>query len=321
MITHVTISNYRCFRHVDVVLAPLTVLIGPNNSGKTAFLTALNLLQDVGNKISETDRWMLDENAEPSIAIKTSQAEVVITENSVNGRRQKAWKVNGDINQVLPIRFFSAKAAGPSMVSDGVSEREGIPAIDNNISNVPAVLDSLLRKDRSRFDRILDTLRHLVPGLKDIQIVTPDAAHRRIDLVLENDLTINASLVSFGVKWLVFFVVLANHPAPPKLILLEEPENGVHPKRLADIIALLSGLSEGQFADAPTQVVLTTHSPHLLDSIDISKHAVLVAQREIDGERTISAIDSERLKFFLDEFALGEVWLNREESGLLRKSD
>jgi predicted ATPase len=321
MITHVTISNYRCFRHVDVALAPLTVLIGPNNAGKTAFLSALNLLQNLGNKIPDSDRWMLGGDAEPSITIKTDSAEVVITENQINGRRQTTWKVIGDVTLISPIRFFSAKASGPSMVSDGVSEKDGIPAIDNDISNVPAVLDSLLRKDRSRFDRILDTLRRLVPGLKDIQIVTPDAAHRRIDLVLENDLTINASLVSFGVKWLIFFVALANHPAPPKLILLEEPENGVHPKRLADILALLSGLTEGQFADSPTQVVLTTHSPHLLDSVDISKHAVLVAQREIDGARTISPVDSERLKFFLDEFALGEVWLNREEPGLLRKSN
>jgi predicted ATPase len=166
---------------------------------------------------------------------------------------------------------------------------------------------------------VLHKLKELIPGLVDLKIETPSAQDRRIDLELENGIVMEAQLSSYGVRLLIFFVALANHPDPPKTILLEEPETGVHPKRLVDIVGLLRGLSEGAFAHEKTQVILTTHSPYLLDFIDPERDQVLVLERESDGSRVAHPVDTERLGVFLDEFMLGEVWLNQEESGLVEK--
>ncbi len=47
---------------------------------------------------------------------------------------------------------------------------------------------------------------------------------------------------------------------------------------------------------------------------------MLVFRRnEIDGSRTAEPVDLERVRNFLDEFMLGEVWFNQEESGLVAK--
>jgi len=81
----------------------------------------------------------------------------------------------------------------------------------------------------------------------------------------------------------------------------------------------LEGLSEGKFAEHQAQVILSTHSPYLLDCIDVEKHQVLVFEREDDGSRTARPVDTDRLKVFLDEFMLGEVWVNQEEQGLVKK--
>jgi hypothetical protein len=89
---------------------------------------------------------------------------------------------------------------------------------------------------------------------------------------------------------------------------------------LKDIIDLLIGLSESQYGQQGSQVILTTHSPYLLDCVDVSKQQVLVAQRQENGLRTIEPVDQDRLNQFLDEFMLGEVWLNRGEAGLLKKA-
>ena len=44
MLNRVRVQNFKCLRDVDVELGPFTVLIGPNDSGKSSFLSALQLL-------------------------------------------------------------------------------------------------------------------------------------------------------------------------------------------------------------------------------------------------------------------------------------
>lgn len=323
MLDRVTISAYRCLRQVAVPLKPLTILIGPNNTGKTSFLSAIQLLGKAGHSdatLSQTDRWLFSLKSSPSIIGKTIDGrDVHVDAGPTHPQRGGAWQWNGATEAIAPVNLFDCSILQPAMASDGAVESAGIPQIDDKASNLPAYLDSLLRKDRDRFFHVRDTLRRMIPGFHDLNIQTPSAQSRRIDLVLENGIEMDAKLASYGVRLMIFFVALANHPNPPSTILLEEPETGVHPKRLSDIVDLLMSLSEGKLAERPTQVILTTHAPYLLDCIDPKKHQVLVFQRESDGACTAQPVDTDRLKLFLDEFMLGEVWVNQEEAGLVAK--
>jgi predicted ATPase len=332
MLNRVQIKDYRCLRDVDVPLKPLTVLIGPNNTGKSAFLSAIKLMDEAPPEpnarfpMVPSDVWQLHTSTSPSITGQSEEfSDVQVDVASVGtggfgpGRPQLlCWTCKGETSSVTPIALYNS-IVEPSMLSAGAKGDDGIPQIIDDASNVPAVLDALLRKDRDRFLHVLETLRKLVPGLADLHIETPSAEQRRIDLEFESGLTMDASRASFGVKLLIFFVALANHPNPPRTVLVEEPENGIHPKRLEDVVRLLIGLSEGKFADRATQVILTTHSPYLLDCIDPVLHQVLVFQRQPDGSCNASPVDTERLKLFLDEFMLGEIWTNQEEAGLVEK--
>lgn len=330
MLSRVRINEFRCLREIDVPLKPLTVLIGPNNTGKSAFLAAIDLLGKAELKpvnqsaIQPTDFWSFDSTASSKISGFTSEGMEVRVERgpiSKTPQERNFWVRTGDNSTIAPINLFENSILMPAMTSVGAESKVGIPKIDNRASNLPAYLDALLRKDRKSFFRILDKLKDLIPGLIDLRIDTPSAQSRRIDLELENDLVMEAELASLGVRLLIFFVALANHPDPPNTILLEEPETGVHPKRLVDIVELLKGLTEGVFAQTKTQVILTTHSPYLLDCIDPDKHQVLVLEREPDGSRVAHPVDTERLSVFLDESMLGEVWTNQEEAGLVAKKD
>ena len=157
----------------------------------------------------------------------------------------------------------------------------------------------------------------MIPGCEDLIIETPQAQLRRIDLVVEGGHRIPAERASAGVRLLLFFLTLVHHPKPLKVVLLEEPENGIHPRRLAEVMDLLRGLTEGRFGHHKVQIILTTHSPYLLDSVNLDTDQVLVFQREDDGNRTAVPTDKERLKEFFDGFLLGEVWFNAEEKGLI----
>ena len=205
------------------------------------------------------------------------------------------------------------------MASPGTNEGGPLLALAPDGSGVPTLLDQFLRLDRRRFFEILEAVKRHVPGVEDLQIATPSAAERRLDLVLQNGFVMPADQASSGVRMLLFFLALAYHPTPPELILLEEPETGLHPRRLADVMKLLKEITKGVHGGKAAQVVLTTHSPYLLDHVDIEEDQVLVFKRNEDGTRTAEPVDAERLEEFLGEFQLGEVWFNQGEEELVKR--
>jgi predicted ATPase len=205
------------------------------------------------------------------------------------------------------------------MTSKGVADQsqKGAPVLDTTGQNLAAFIDYLLRKERSRFDKIQESLRRLVRGFEEIRIAHPSPEIRALSFSIEEGLEIPGGSLSTGVRMLLFFVALAHHPNPPDVVLVEEPENGVHPKRLKDIIDLLRRLTVGELGGKKVQVILTTHSPYLLDHVRLPEDQVIVFTREEDGRRSAQEADETRLKTFLDEFMLGEVWFNQGEEGLL----
>jgi predicted ATPase len=293
VIRRVHIRKFRALHKVDVELRPLAVLVGPNDSGKSSFLDAID--KGVHGRFEREDGW--------------------------RGIEQPEVQLLGDGNRPFngSVEIFKLPSPGIPMDSQGVAEepRRGAPPLAVDGSNLAAFLDYLLRKDRRRFDQVQATLKRLIPGFEDIGIATPSPDRRSISIRVEQDLEVPGHRLSTGVRMLFFFVALAHHPNPPQVALIEEPENGVHPKRLADIVDLLRSFTTGELSGHPVQVILSTHSPYLLDHVKVPTDQVIVFRREPDGRRTAHAVDGERLKAFLDEFMLGEVWFNQGEEGLL----
>ena len=99
------------------------------------------------------------------------------------------------------------------------------------------------------------------------------------------------------------YLTILSLPQPPKVILLEEPENGIHPKRLREVLSILRDLVK----ERPTsQIILTTHSPYVLDTFQPDE--VTVCQ-QVDGETKIARLsESKSVREQLDIFSLGEIW-------------
>jgi energy-coupling factor transporter ATP-binding protein EcfA2 len=306
----VEINNFRCLKSVRVPLKPLTVLIGPNDSGKSAFLSAIECVI-MGKAIEITDQWRGEPNLEVSILARSNVGE------GRNRTKITDGQGNNTMPDLQPISSYHFPSQGIPMESPGYPDQQGVPAISNTGQNVPALFDYLLRQERDRYAEARDALKELIPGLQDINIGTPKPDTRKIDLLLEDGFRLPADRASTDVRLLLAFVALAYHPSPPRVILLEEPETGVHPKRLGDIMLLLREITAGKHGERAAQVILTTHSPYLLDCVDPATDQVLVFQRNPDGSRTANPADSDRLRVFLDEFKLGEVWYNQGEEGLV----
>lgn len=295
MFTSVVIQNFRALKHLQVPLRPLTVAIGANNTGKSTFLTALT--QGARAK----GRWG---SKETSATFRGVAGSSVVT-------MAPSGEPAGALQVFLP-------SGGPPMQSQGVEDGPGAPALLPDGQNVPTLVDWMLRRDRSRFFGFVDAARSLVPGLVDVHVATPKSSMRRIDLEVEGGWVSPADDASAGVRLLLFFLALAWHPTPPDLVLIEEPENGLHPARLREVMDLIRGLVEGRHAPKQIQVVLTTHSPYLLSCVNVPEDQVLVFRRDADGSCTAEPVDMERIQPFLADFGLGEIWSNLGEAGLVK---
>ena len=309
MLTNLSITGFRCFRQLDVELKPLTVLIGANDTGKSAFLDAIEYLGPSDPKtLAALDHFRGDSNKAMNVLGTLSDGQT---------RRLIAASKATPMSR-FQIERFQLPTTGVSTECKGFDQNEMANLFLGQDGNrVAALIDHLLRNDLTRFLELRDALRRLVPGFEDIKIETPTAQTRRIDFVIEGGLRLPAQKTSAGVRLLLFFLALVHHPNPPSIILLEEPETGIHPKRLKDVMQLLRGITQGQFGIAPVQVILTTHSPYLLDDVKPEEDQVLVFQRDEDGSRTAKPVDWSRLKEYFDGFLLGEIWFNEEEVGLI----
>jgi predicted ATPase len=295
MFQELHVTNFGCFRELHVELKPLTVAIGQNNTGKSTFLDALALAAQHRGKRPVPREWSFRHLGEGGL-LRASPVKALARE------------------QILHFRLPSS---GPRMTSPGVPDIIGPPLLEESGQGVPTLIDWMLRRDRRRFHSFVEAVRALVPGVTDVEVSTPTADQRSLQLVIEGGWTHPADGASAGVRLLLSFLALAWHPTPPELVLIEEPENGFHPERLEEVMRLIRGLVTGQHAPVPVQVVLTTHSPYLLSCIEVPQDQVLVFSRGADGACTAKPIGLEKIRPFQPGFALGEIWSNLGDAGLV----
>lgn len=117
---------------------------------------------------------------------------------------------------------------------------------------------------------------------------------------------IPATRLSDGTLRYLFLIALLLDPTPPPLICIEEPEIGLHPDILPAIAEMLIEASQR------TQLIVTTHSDALVSAL--SPESVLICDRDDRGSH-LNRLDPERLKKWLENYSLGDLWRMGEIGG------
>lgn len=118
----------------------------------------------------------------------------------------------------------------------------------------------------------------------------------------------DVSALSDGTLRFIAIVTLLLQPVEklPPVILLDEPEIGMHPTAITLLASIIRSVS------VDTQVILATQSSRLLDYFD--PEDVVVADR-VRGATEISRLDAEQLEVWLERYSLGELWEKNELGG------
>ena len=110
------------------------------------------------------------------------------------------------------------------------------------------------------------------------------------------------------IRYLCLLAILC-HPNPPGLICIDEPDLGFHPDVLPNLARLIKEASE------KTQIIITTHSAELVDHFSDDPGSVVVCERDFDGATQMKRQDPKRLKKWLEDYSLGELWRSGEIGG------
>lgn len=172
-------------------------------------------------------------------------------------------------------------------------------------SNLGLVLNRL-RRDPVVKQRLLEALQALYDGIDDYDVQIEGGTVQVF--FHEGRVTIPATRLSDGtLRYLCLLAVLC-HPNPPPLVCIEEPELGLHP----DVLPTLADLLKE--AATRTQLIVTTHSDVLVDAMSDQPDSVLVAEKT-DMGTTLTRLDAEKLKPWLEKYRLGQLWTRGEIGG------
>lgn len=319
MLQRVSIQNFKSLKDVTLDLQKVNLLIGPNNSGKTNFLKALEFIFEFANKRVEVTRdlhfrknsvsnhifihLLSDsfpfpeyEKYEHIVFWREAKGEYfLVFQNNQSETLTEHEYVNYNLATSDDI-FFSI---GYQIIykPDSVTLTEPYPLIPNNevifgdVSNLIAFLDTIRDKHPDIFYSIQQDLSVCIPEFSQIRFdnieVNDETKQRFGDKTFKKFGLFNKKIsqtfwseeLSEGTLYFLALLCILHQPNPPKILLLEEPERGIHPRRIHEVMNFIFRLAE----EKSVQIILTTHSEHVLNYFSNRPESVFVFDKNEEG--------------------------------------
>ncbi len=146
-------------------------------------------------------------------------------------------------------------------------------------SNLPWVIQGLKEKDENRFHEWVQHLQTALPDIEDIKTVErEDDKHRYLTIQYRGGLQVPSWMASDGTLRLLALTLPAYLPEFQGIYLIEEPENGIHPKAVETMFQSLSSVYNAQ-------ILTATHSPVILSVAEPKQ--VLCFAKTVEGATDI----------------------------------
>lgn len=171
-------------------------------------------------------------------------------------------------------------------------------------SNLAEYLRDIRDRSLDAFNGIVETLKYVLPYAKDVQPNITQELERTVYLQLaERDFKLPGWLLSSGTVRVLALLAVLRHPEPPPLVMIEELENGLDPRTIHLIVEEIRATVQS----GRSQVIVTTHSPYLLDLLPLS--SIILCEREDGGEpRFRRPGDDKELAKWAKDFGPGQLY-------------
>jgi predicted ATPase len=167
--------------------------------------------------------------------------------------------------------------------------------------NAPWLALELQRSDPGRFELWKSHVHLALPQVSDVTVHEREDDHHAYFRVRYGDrYDVPSSGLSDGTLRILVLTLLAYIPRPPRFLVTEEPENGIHPKAIEAVIQGLSSIYD-------SQVVVSSHSPVVLARTELSQ--ILAARIREDGAaEVVRGLQHPRLVDWKGEVSLSTLF-------------
>ena len=255
---------------------------------------AANRMFIAHEKSVHANKWLIEQNLERAEGALDPGRSILA---SAQGAHRKVAQ------QVRDWQFLSLQA-----------ERMGLPVpqqrtggrvrLAKDGSNIADYLIDIQRLDANALEGIVRTMAYVLPYARALQPALTSELERKAYLQLtESNFKVPGWMLSTSTLRVLALLAILRHPKPPPLIVVEEIENGLDPRSIHLLVEEIRTAVLGSV----TQVVLTTHSPYLLDLLKLDQ-LVLVARDDKGGPRFHRPADDAKLAEWVKEFAPGRLY-------------
>ncbi len=202
----------------------------------------------------------------------------------------------------FPDTSKTAKVKGISNINDNHFLRE-------DAGNLASFLYLLQEKHPKSFKKIEMIVRSVAPFFEKFDLKPNNINPESIRLEWkekDSDMYLNASHLSDGTLRFIALATLLMQPEPPSVIIIDEPELGLHPFAINKLAGLIQKVS------AHSQVIISTQSVGLVDNFEPEE--IIVVDRK-EKQSIFTRQNKDNLKLWLDNYSIGDLWLKNVIGG------
>ena len=334
MIDAITVEGFLSIRSLrDVSLRPLNVLIGANGAGKSCLIDAIRIFRLCAVRPLAVSGYVEAKGGAHQMLHHgpkvTSHINMIV---QTGGAAYGFGLAPAAGDRLRPVPVESALPASDlASYADrwrtyhfddtgAQSPMLRTARIENNRhlrpdgANLAAVLYLLRERYPESYRAVRNTIRSAMPFLEDL-VLEPRARNESTIALEWRHVGVRerlyAEALSDGSLRLIALVTALLQPPKllPDVMLIDEPELGLHPSAISLVAELIKSVS------VRSQVIVATQSPLLVDHVE--PEDVLVAERKRGGTH-VTRLESERLGPWLDDYSLGQLWEMNELGGTPR---
>lgn len=341
MIDSFRAKNYGCLKDVQLALTGFQALIGPNDSGKSTILRALRtiLFRVSGGTFSGTTTlWTtpFDPGFGPPpwhgakltatssggvyqlVAKHAIQETVSVGPGTVaslvassglgapldserSDNPPKIAKAMESFGTATLVRLDADALRRPSALIPDATAKQ---FTDERGAGLPGIYQAIQGLGDDSFSTISERFKALFPTVKRLGVRAVSEHQLEMEVGLLDGSRVGARQMSEGMLYYLAFAALP-YIQKVDLLLVEEPENGLHPSRIADVAKMLRAFHE----ESGTKVLMATHSPLVVNELE-PEEVIVVTRHPERGTRLTPMPATKDFASRSKVYALGELWLS-----------
>jgi len=329
----ITVRGFKAIRELEnLELRPLNVLIGANGAGKSNFLRVFELLRasaegrvaqyvaraggaehllHFGSKVTQSVSVVV-ELGEPGgkldLELFPSAGDQMMSSQEFHPPGLRTAMTYVTLPRLQLFHFADAGESSPMRKTDEIDNNAFLRGDGSNLASILYLLQELYPESLRQICRVV---RQVAPFFDDFVLQPLALNPRTIRLQWRHrgadDYFFAESLSDGTIRFMALATALFLPPAiRPPVIVLDEPELGLHPAAITLLGALL------RKAAVETQVIVSTQSPQLLDEFE--PEDVLVMDR-LAGATQVRRLEAEPLDEWLEDYSLGQLWQKNRLGG------